>query len=119
MSTSLDVGSIASDAGIALLRHVNDWLVRSNHPDLTPRQFSILLAANTESEAKGVRELSAMLNISKPAVTRALDRLQGLGLARRRRDPKDGRLVYVDKTPKGTDFLRAVAQTIKGAGGAN
>jgi DNA-binding MarR family transcriptional regulator len=44
--------------------------------------------------------------VSKPAITRALDRLGELDLARRKVDPMDRRSVLVQRTLKGTGFLR-------------
>jgi DNA-binding MarR family transcriptional regulator len=53
-----------------------------------------------------VRGLAADLNVSKPAITRALDRLGELDLARRKVDPLDRRSVLVQRTLKGAAFLR-------------
>ena len=71
----------------------------------------------------GMRELSLMLasaqlgitvctlglgSVSKPAITRSLDRLTELGLAKRGPDPRDRRSVLVQRTRRGTDFLNDV-----------
>jgi DNA-binding MarR family transcriptional regulator len=56
--------------------------------------------------AHTVRGLAADLNVSKPAITRALDRLGELDLARRKVDPMDRRSVLVQRTLKGAAFLR-------------
>jgi DNA-binding MarR family transcriptional regulator len=53
-----------------------------------------------------VRGLAAELNVSKPAITRALDRLEELEMAKRKIDPMDRRSVLVQRTLKGTAFLR-------------
>ena len=53
-----------------------------------------------------VRGLAAELNVSKPAITRALDRLGELDLARRKVDPLDRRSILVQRTLKGAAFLR-------------
>ena len=52
-------------------------------------------------------------NVSKPAITRALDRLGELDLARRKVDPLDRRSVLVQRTLKGAAFLRDL-RTIMG-----
>jgi DNA-binding MarR family transcriptional regulator len=52
-----------------------------------------------------VRGLAAGLNVSKPAITRALDRLGELSLARRKVDPMDRRSVLVQQTQAGEAFL--------------
>ena len=53
-----------------------------------------------------MRGLASDLNVSKPAITRALDRLGELDLARRKVDPMDRRSVLVQRTLKGQAFLR-------------
>jgi DNA-binding MarR family transcriptional regulator len=50
--------------------------------------------------------LAERLNVAKPAITRALDRLGELDLARRKVDPMDRRSVLVQRTLKGAAFLR-------------
>ena len=62
-----------------------------------------------------MRGLAALLRISKPAVTRALDRLGMLGLARRRRDDQDRRSVLVQRTVKGSVFLSDFAESVSAA----
>ena len=48
-------------------------------------------------------------------MTRALDRLGMLGLARRRRDNADRRSVLVQRTVKGSVFLSDFAETVASA----
>jgi DNA-binding MarR family transcriptional regulator len=43
--------------------------------------------------------------VSKPAITRSLDRLAELGLAKRAPDPRDRRSVLVTRTRRGNDLL--------------
>ena len=57
------------------------------------RQMALLLTVYTTPPPHTVRGLAKTLNISKPAVTRALDRLCGIDLARRKRDDADRRNV--------------------------
>lgn len=59
-----------------------------------------------------VRGLAHVLHISKPAVSRALDRLGELGYVRRERDELDRRNVLVQKTATGAEFLTSFAQLI-------
>jgi DNA-binding MarR family transcriptional regulator len=49
--------------------------VRSAGPDLSARQLAIVLTVYLTPPPHTVRGLAALLRISKPAVTRALDRL--------------------------------------------
>jgi len=54
--------------------------------------------------------------VSKPAITRALDRLGELDLARRKVDPLDRRSVLVQRTLKGAAFLRDLRSIMAEAG---
>jgi DNA-binding MarR family transcriptional regulator len=62
-----------------------------------------------------VRGLAMALKISKPAVSRALDRLGELGYIRRQRDDLDRRNVLVQKTASGGGFLTEMSQLIDAA----
>lgn len=79
--------------------------VRQDGPDLSARQTAVLLTVYLAPPPHTVRSLAATLNISKPAVTRALDRLSGLDLVRRKEDQADRRSVLVHRTVKGAVFL--------------
>ncbi len=76
------------------------------HPDLTARQFALLLQVYLTSPPHTVRGLARDLAMSKPAVSRALDTLGRLDFLRRKRDHADRRSVLVQRTVKGSDFLR-------------
>jgi DNA-binding MarR family transcriptional regulator len=52
-----------------------------------------------------VRGLAARLEVAKPAITRALDRLEEFQLARRVQDPRDRRSIIVTRTPEGDAFM--------------
>jgi DNA-binding MarR family transcriptional regulator len=81
-------------------------MVRSDEPDLTDRQKCVFLKVYLDEEGQTVRGLASYANISKPAITRALDRLQVFDLVRRRTDPADRRSVIVVRTPQGRQFFR-------------
>ena len=49
--------------------------VRHDVPDLSARQMAVLLTVYLKSPPHTVRGLASALNISKPAITRSLDRL--------------------------------------------
>lgn len=59
-----------------------------------------------------VRGLAQVLHISKPAVSRALDRLGELGYVRRERDDLDRRNVLVQRTATGGEFLTSFSTLI-------
>ncbi len=91
---------------VGVLRDTVVALVRRDGPDLSARQLGVFLTCYLQDGAHTVRGLAAELNVSKPAITRALDRLGELDLARRKVDPMDRRSVLVQRTLKGTAFLR-------------
>jgi DNA-binding MarR family transcriptional regulator len=65
---------------VYVLRQTIFALVRRDRPDLTARQLGEFLTCYLEDEAQTVRGLAAKLNVSKPAITRALDRLSEFDL---------------------------------------
>lgn len=89
--------------------------VRDEQPDLTLRQFALLLTVYMTPPPHTVRGLAHALAVSKPAVTRGLNRLEAQGLARRKRDPEDKRNVLVQRTVKGSVYLSDLAETISAA----
>ena len=95
-----------SDQMVGVLRDTIVSLVRRDGPDLSARQLGVFLTCYLQDGAHTVRGLAADLNVSKPAITRALDRLGELDLARRKVDPMDRRSVLVQRTLKGAAFLR-------------
>ncbi len=94
----------------------HDWLekwmrtlvgyVRSGDPDLTNRQMAILLLVGQTQGPHTVRGLASRLTVSKPVVTRALNKLTTLGFLRRQRDEADKRNIFVSVTDRGGRFLK-------------
>jgi DNA-binding MarR family transcriptional regulator len=80
--------------------------VRRDGPDLSSRQLAILLTVYLTPPPHTVRGLALSLNVSKPAITRALDTLGELDLLKRVRDDMDRRNVLVQRTVSGTVYLR-------------
>ena len=64
-----------------------------------------------------VRGLAAALNISKPAISRALDRLGELDFVRRKLDPVDRRSVLLLQTSAGQAFLNDLREMMARATG--
>ncbi|WP_158043582.1 MarR family transcriptional regulator [Skermanella pratensis] len=95
-----------------LWRHVLVTNVRQAGPDLSSRQLALLLTVYLTPPPHTVRGLAATLNISKPAISRALDRLGRLGFIRRKRDEADRRNVLVQRTVKGSVFLTEFAHLV-------
>jgi DNA-binding MarR family transcriptional regulator len=91
-----------------MLRTAIVELVRRDGPDLT----------YLENEPQTVRGLAAGLNVSKPAITRALDRLSEFDLVRRKTDPRDRRSVLVQRTATGMAFQRELRTVLLDAASA-
>ena len=89
--------------------------VRRDAPDLSARQMAVLLTVYMTGPPHTVRGLAEILNVSKPAITRAIDRLGEFGLARRKTDPRDRRSVVVQRTVKGSVYLAELAEIISEA----
>ena len=106
----------ATDHLVGVLRDTIVSLVRRDGPDLSARQLGVFLTCYLQDSAHTVRGLAADLNVSKPAITRALDRLGELDLARRKVDPMDRRSVLVQRTVKGQAFLRDLRTIMTEAG---
>jgi DNA-binding MarR family transcriptional regulator len=91
-------------------------IVRSNLPDMTNRQMAILLTVALMPGPHTVRAIALRLDVSKPVVTRALNKLAALGYLHRKRDRNDGRNIFVELTKTGADFLDQFNQTVGSAG---
>lgn len=89
--------------------------VSRDAPDLSARQMAVLLTVYMTEEPQTVRGLAELLNVSKPAITRAIDRLGEFGLAKRKTDPDDRRSVIVQRTVKGSVYLHEFAEIIQTA----
>ena len=100
-----------------VFRYVVVALVRREGPDLTARQLGVFLTCYLDDEAQTVRGLAAKLNVAKPAITRALDRLSEFDLVRRKIDSLDRRSVLAQRTATGMAFLRDLKRILSEAGG--
>ena len=106
----------AVEQRVDALRKTIVALVRRDDPDLTARQMGVFLTSYLEEEAQTVRGLAAKLNVSKPAITRALDRHSELDWVRRKTDPLDRRSILVQRTIAGAAFLRDLKKILADAG---
>ena len=99
---------------LELWRATSSEILRRELPDLTQRQLALLLHVYHAPPPHTVRGLAGTLNMSKPAVTRALDRLSILGYLKRKTDEADRRSVLVQRTVAGSVFLRELGDLISG-----
>jgi len=86
--------------------------VRRDAPDLSARQMALLLTVYLTPPPHTVRGLAETLKVSKPAITRAVDRLSEYGLVKRKIDETDRRSVLIQRTVKGSVFLREFGDVI-------
>jgi DNA-binding MarR family transcriptional regulator len=88
-----------------ILRDTVVGSVGQDGPDLTARQLAVLLVCCLDDPPHTVRGLAERLNVAKPAITRAADRLEQLGLFKREDDPRDRRSVLLAATDSGHAFV--------------
>lgn len=108
-------GSEQSDAQIGLLSDTVVRLVRRAKPDLSARQLAIFLTCYLELQGQTVRGLAESLKLSRPAITRALDRLAQFDLVRRKPDQLDRRSIVILRTTSGNAFLRELRSIMNAA----
>lgn len=96
-------------------RHAICTMVRTDQRDLSARQLAVLLhLARSPNPAPSVKDLAEAFNIAKPAVTRALDRLElDLKLAKREDDPGDRRKVRAVITESGRAYVDAIEAALR------
>lgn len=106
MATSPSATRTAANPLLHILKDTLAASVRSDQHDFTARQLTVFLKVYLEPGTEHtVRGLAAALNVAKPAITRAIDRLEEFEFAKRQKDPKDARSVIVRRTPAGSAYL--------------
>ncbi len=80
--------------------------------DLSQRQIAVLLTVYMSAPPHTIRSLADQLQVSKPAICRAVDALSVLELLRRKKDEDDRRNVFLQRTVNGSVFLRDFADII-------
>ena len=71
-----------------------------------------MLTVYLEAGPHTVRALAQRLGVGKPAIVRAIDTLQDVGLVERRPDPADRRNIFVVGTEAGATRLATYAASI-------
>lgn len=87
------------DAG-KLFHHI----VAVRQLDLSCRQIAVLFECR-EHSGLSIRHHASRLKLSKPAVTRAIDKMEGMGLVSRKVDPHDRRSCILGLTAPGNKLL--------------
>ena len=85
-------------------------------PALAFLGMALMMTVYISSGPHTVRGLAEALHVSKPVITRALNKLSALGYLRRERDAADRRNIFITRTPKGAEFLDAFHHFIAGTG---
>ena len=80
--------------------------------DLSARQMAVLTSVYLTAGPHTIRSLSETLNVSKPAICRAVDTLSMMDLIKRKKDEDDRRNVFVQRTVSGSVFLSDMADII-------
>jgi MarR family 2-MHQ and catechol resistance regulon transcriptional repressor len=76
-----------------------------NREGVSPAGFSVLVVLTTAGGSTELKTLRRRLGWSKANATEVTATLQERGLVRRRRDPRDRRLVVVDLTYSGRELV--------------
>jgi len=108
--------NLTAHVGLDLWRRALVGSVAGDGPDLTARQMALMLTVYLTQPPHTVRGLASALNVSKPAITRAVDRLGELDFLRRKPDEADRRSVLLQRTIRGSVFLRDFGEQIVRAG---
>ncbi len=80
--------------------------------DLSARQSAVLTGVYLKPGPHSIKSVADELGISKPAICRAVDRLEAAKLLRRSRDKQDKRNVILQRTVKGSVYLSELADII-------
>ena len=101
---------------IEMIRNTMLALVRQDGRDLTARQLTTLLSVYLRDETQTVTSLANMLNVSRPGVTRILDRLVDADLVSRAEDKQDRRRVLIRRTREGANYIHTLSEVANRAG---
>jgi len=108
------VRMLAGDPRIIVLRGTLLALVRRDGRDLTARQLTAFLTVYMDETTHTVSSLAELLHISRPGVTRIMDRLVQFDLVSREEDREDRRRVLVRRTTRGAAFFRELVNIGRG-----
>lgn len=110
ITTGHDVpADLVEDARIQMLRGSLLALVRRDGRDLTVRQLAVFMTIYMSETIHTVSSLAELLRVSRPGVTRIMDRLIEFDLISREEDREDRRRVLARRTAAGAAFFRELA----------
>lgn len=76
--------------------------------DFTARQICVMTELLNAPQGRTVRDMAEAMSVTKPAITRATDKLSILGWVKRKEDPVDRRSVFLVLQPAGKKFLDSI-----------
>ncbi len=106
--------ALATDPRVVVLHGTLLSLVRRDGRDLTARQLTAFLSVYMDEQTHTVSSLAELLHISRPGVTRIMDRLVQFDLVAREEDREDRRRVLVRRTSRGVVFFRELVTIGRG-----
>lgn len=86
--------------------------VLSDQPDLTMRQQAVLLTIALQPGPHTVRALAERLKLQKPAITRAIQKLEMLGFISRQENYEDRRVPLFQHTLEAMEWLDAMGKSV-------
>jgi DNA-binding MarR family transcriptional regulator len=93
-----------------LRTHLSNIMIREN-VKVTPAQAGILFLI-TEKDGRTMSELSQILSIDNSTITGLVDRLEKMGLVRRKASPNDRRASHVHVNPEGIEEMNKAKRII-------
>jgi len=100
---------------LAFLLRATTLIVKHDERDMTMRQMAILLfLASNADAAPGIKALAEQFGISRPSVSRSVDRLvKEYGYVQRTESIDDRRRVEIRIAPAGTRYLDGLALALR------
>lgn len=107
---------VAGDVAEAIFRTFC-WLARQPGGGLTVRQVAAVLELSRMGEVD-FGDTATRLGVSRPTLSRIVERLVESGLVRRREKPEDRRRLLVSVTPHGVELAENILEMARGREGA-
>jgi DNA-binding MarR family transcriptional regulator len=96
----------------SMIRSARQRINESLRPlNLSSAEGNILLHLLAQDQEMAQEQIVAQLDVTKPAVSRALASLEGKGLVTRHRDPRDRRVYRVRLTARAREIGPAIEKT--------
>jgi len=94
-----------------LRTHLSNMMIREN-VKVTPAQAGILFLLS-EKDGRTMSELSQILSIDNSTITGLVDRLEKMGLVRRKASPSDRRASHVHVNPEGIEEMNKAKRIVR------